>query len=91
MNEMQLLLLYWMYGNIHLNLFLFLKENYFLFCFKKLYSFRDDLYTLYSRPRLLFPAWYILTQEHLAMSRRRALAQQLCSIIHLFTTPKYGE
>jgi hypothetical protein len=33
----------------------------------------------------------MLTQEHLAMSKRRALAKQLCSIIELFTTPKYGE
>ncbi|CAF3585258.1 unnamed protein product [Rotaria sordida] len=57
----------------------------------KLFSFKDDLYTLYTRPRLVSPAWYILTQEHLTMSKRRALAQQLCSIIDLFTTPKYGD
>ncbi|CAF1466136.1 unnamed protein product [Rotaria sp. Silwood1] len=57
----------------------------------KLFSFKDDLYTLYARPRLVSPAWYILTQEHLTMSKRRALAQQLCSIIDLFTTPKYGD
>jgi hypothetical protein len=57
----------------------------------KLFTFKDELYTLYTRPRLQFPAWYILTQEHLAMSKRRALAKQLCSIIDLFTTPKYGD
>ncbi|CAF3047616.1 unnamed protein product [Rotaria sp. Silwood2] len=57
----------------------------------KLFSFKDELYTLYTRPRLVSPAWYILTQEHLTMSKRRALAQQLCSIIDLFTTPKYGD
>ena len=54
-------------------------------------NFKDELYTLYTRPRLLFPAWYLLTQEHLTMSRRRTLALQLCSIIDQFTTPKYGE
>ncbi|CAF3848357.1 unnamed protein product, partial [Rotaria magnacalcarata] len=57
----------------------------------KLFSFKDELYILYTRPRLVHPAWYILTQEHISMSKRRALAQQLCSIIDLFTTPKYGE
>lgn len=62
-----------------------------VFSLQKLFTFKDELYTLYTRARLQFPAWYILTQEHLAMSKRRALAQQLCSIIDLFTTPKYGE
>ncbi|CAF3152067.1 unnamed protein product [Rotaria socialis] len=57
----------------------------------KLFSFKDELYVLYTRPRLVHPAWYILTQEHISMSKRRALAQQLCSIIDLFTTPKYGD
>ncbi|CAF2126974.1 unnamed protein product [Rotaria magnacalcarata] len=57
----------------------------------KLFSFKDELYILYTRPRLVHPAWYILTQEHISMSKRRALAQQLCSIIDLFTTPKYGD
>ncbi|CAF1037199.1 unnamed protein product [Adineta ricciae] len=58
---------------------------------EKLFVFRDDIHTLYTRPRLLYPAWYMLTQEQLTMSKRRALAQQLCSIIDLFTTPKYGD
>ncbi|CAF1397090.1 unnamed protein product [Adineta steineri] len=57
----------------------------------RLFTFKDDLYTLYTRPRLIYPAWYILTQEHLTMTKRRALAQQLCSIIDLFSTPKYGD
>lgn len=57
----------------------------------KFFTFKDELYSLYTRPRLLFPAWYSLTQEQLAMSKRRLLAQQLCSIIDLFTAPKYGD
>ncbi len=67
------------------------KKRIFILFLKKLFTFKDELYTLYTRPRLQYPAWYILTQEHLAMNKRRALAQQLCSIIDLFTTPKYGE
>lgn len=62
-----------------------------LHSFQKLFNFKDELYTLYTRPRLQFPAWYVLTQDNLAMSKRRALAQQLCSIIDIFTTAKYGE
>jgi hypothetical protein len=85
MNEIPSLLLFLMYEeNINS------KNFYYFFSFQKLFTFIDDLYTLYTRPRLQFPAWYILTQE-LTMSKRRALAQQLCSIIDLFTTPKHGE
>jgi hypothetical protein len=85
MNEMPSRLLYSMYKKK------FIRKMFLICSFQKLFTFKDDLYTLYTRPRLQFPAWYILTQEHLTMSKRRALAQQLCSIIDLFTAPKYGE
>ncbi|UJR31107.1 hypothetical protein I4U23_018615 [Adineta vaga] len=58
---------------------------------EKLFIFRDDVHTLYTRPRLLYPAWFMLTQEHLTMCKRRQLAQQLCSIIDIFTGPKNGD
>lgn len=57
----------------------------------KLFSFKDELYTLYTRPRLLHPAWYLVTQESLTMTKRRTLARQLCSIIDIFSTPKHGD
>ncbi|CAF1542113.1 unnamed protein product [Didymodactylos carnosus] len=57
---------------------------------EKYMAFKDEINILYTRPRLLSPAWYNFTQEQQTTSKRRLFAEDLCAIIEMFTAPKFG-